>query len=442
MKLASIHSKGFMLWLVMAVFGPGALQAQTMYLQQCIDTALYYNRNIQISRNNLTLSRLRKQEAKSNLSPKVSVSADYKYFTHLPYQLMPLSTFNPAAPEGQYKEAQFGVPHNLGASAQLTMPIYNPQIKTSIQGAEIAAELSDLQLEKNEEQVIFDVTNLYYNAQILQRQILFVDSNLVNIGRLLDAMQLLRTQGLAKGTDVGKIELQQTLLQYQRDQLNGKLAQVLNGLNFYMGRSLETPLYVSVELESRHVTEYPAAISTEVRLSHLKSRLLSNELTLLNKTNLPTISAVANYGLTGFGFHEQPDPFFKIFAVGFVGVQASYPIWNKTTRTKITQKEVEISGNNMQTEQIMAQNDLQIANAVIQRNTAKANIPVMQQQIALANSVYQQTLEQQRQGAATIADVLLADNALRETQTQYINALVEYMKADLELKKASGSIKK
>jgi hypothetical protein len=30
-----------------------------------------------------------------------------------------LSTFNPTAPEGQFKEAQFGVPHNINANLQL-----------------------------------------------------------------------------------------------------------------------------------------------------------------------------------------------------------------------------------------------------------------------------------------------------------------------------------
>ena len=85
--------------------------------------------------------------------------------------------------------------------------------------------------------------------------------------------------------------------------------------------------------------------------------------------------------------------------------------------------------------------DRQIANAILQKNTAQANLPAAQQQISLATSVYQQTLVQQQQGTATLADILLADNALREAQTNYLNALIDYLKADLEWKKASGSIK-
>jgi outer membrane protein TolC len=438
MKLVNTHALAFALMLALTSFGK-ALHAQTMSLQQCVETALSNNKNLQAGRNNLALGPLRQQEARSNLWPKATVSADYRFFTNLPYQLLPLSVFN--GPEGQYKEAQFGVPHNLAANVQLAIPIYNPQIKAGVKGAGIAAEMGELQLEKSEEQVVFEATNLYYNAQILQHQLLFVDSNLVNVKRLLAAMQLLREQGLAKGTDIGKIELQQAQLQFQRVQLEGTLAQALNGLKFLMGLNLDAPLSVPKEIEPADDRTHPVSPSLDARVAQVQRHLLANELDMLKKSKLPAVSLVANYGLTGFGYFEQPDPFFKVFPIGFVGAQVTYPVWNRSTRFKIAQKEVEIAGARLQSEQIQARDDLQIANAILQKNAARVNIPAARQQIALANSVYQQTLAQQRQGAASIADILLSDNDLRGAQTNYLNALVEYLKADLELKKASGSIK-
>ena len=208
-----------------------------------------------------------------------------------------------------------------------------------------------------------------------------------------------------------------------------------------MGRDLSAPLSVPKDIEHESRADYPVSPSVDARIVQVQNRLLLNELDLLRKSKLPTVSIVANYGLTGFGYFKQPDPFFKVFPIGFIGAQASYPIWNRTTHYKIAQKEVEVTGNRLQSEQVQAQYDLQITNAILQKNTAQGNIPATQQQIILANSVFQQTLVQQQQGMATIADILLADNALREAQTNYLNALVEYLKADLELKKASGSIK-
>jgi OMF family outer membrane factor len=47
---------------------------------------------------------------------------------------------------------------------------------------------------------------------------------------------------------------------------------------------------------------------------------------------------------------------------------------------------------------------------------------------------------QQKEGTATLTDILLADNAVREAQTSNLLAIIEYLKADLELKKLSGNM--
>lgn len=438
MKLVNIHIQTILVFLSLVFFAYSRGGAQTLTLEQCVDTALVFNKTLQMGRNDQALSRLRQQEARANLLPKATAGADYRYFTHLPTQLLPLEVFN--GPEGMYKDAQFGVPHNIGANVQLAMPLFNPQIKGGIQTAEIAGELSDLQYRKSEEQVIFEVTNLYYNAQILHYQLNFIDSNLTNVNRLLVNMELLREQGLAKGTDVGKLQLQGEQLSAQRAQTESRLEQILNGLKFLMGVSLDRPLSVQTEVARREAVNYPASPSLDLQIVQTRDRLLANELNTLEKSKLPSVSLLASYGLTGFGYGRQPEPFLKFFPVGFVGVRAAYTIWDGTTRLQIEQKRMELRNNVLQSDQIRAQNDLSIANAVLQRGTAERSIQTSSQQIELAQTVYRQTVLQQQQGTAALADVLLADNALREAQQNYLNAIIEYLKADLELKKAAGSI--
>ncbi len=439
MKLVNIHIQIVLIVLLLAFYPHSHGRAQTLTLEQCVDTALVFNRTLQAGRNDQALSRLKHREARANLLPRVTADADYRYFTHLPTQLLPLEVFN--GPEGRYKDAQFGVPHNIGVNVQLAMPLYHPQIKGGIQAAEIAGELSDLQYRKSEEQVIFEVTNLYYNAQILHRQLAFIDSNQANVNRLLVNMELLKEQGLAKGTDVGKIQLQGEQLSAQKEQAESKLEQVLNSLKFLMGLSLDRALSVQTEIARREAVKYPAFPSLDLRIAQTRNRLLTNELNTLEKSRLPSVSLLANYGLTGFGYGQQPEPFLKFFPVGFIGVRAAFTVWDGTTRLQIEQKRMELRNNVIQSDQIQAQNDLLIANAVLKRSTAERAIQTSSQQIELAETVYRQTVLQQEQGTATLADVLLADNDLRQAQQQYLNAIIEYLKADLELKKASGSIK-
>ncbi len=128
--LVNIHKQKIILLLLLTVVAVMTAQSQVWTLQQCIDTALVYNKSLQICRNSREIGEQKHKEAWANIIPKVNVIADYRYYTNLPYQLMPLSVFG--GPEGQFKEAQFGVPLNINANLQLTMSIYNPQVYGAI----------------------------------------------------------------------------------------------------------------------------------------------------------------------------------------------------------------------------------------------------------------------------------------------------------------------
>lgn len=163
------------LFIIPLIFiGWNTVQAQEVWtLKQCTDTAQVYNKTLQINRNHISISEQREKEAKANLIPKVTANADYKYFMELPTQLMPMNALNPQAPEGQFRDLQFGVPHNINANVQLAMPLYNPQVYGVIENTKIANKLTLLQFQKSEEQVLYDITMLYYNAQILKHQLDF-----------------------------------------------------------------------------------------------------------------------------------------------------------------------------------------------------------------------------------------------------------------------------
>lgn len=437
MKLVNAHIQ-YMILLFSGI-GIQATNAQTWTLKQCIDTAQVHNKNLQMSRNSIAIGEQKHNEAKANLIPKITANADYKYFTNLPYQLMPLSVFG--GPEGQFKEAQFGVPHNINANLQLSMPLYNPQVYGAIQTAEIASELTDLQYLKTEEQVYFEISNLYYNAQILHHQLAFVDSNLVNATKLLQNIHLLHDQLLAKGTDVSKVKLQVAQITTQKESISSKYEQVLNALKFAMGISIEQKIQVEHDIQYQSTNEYTSSSTLDIRIIKTQHRLLTSELSTLKYSRLPSFALFGTYGTTGFGYDRQPNDFLKFYPIGFAGIQLSYPLFNGTiTQRKINQKKFELQNNVLQLGLLTEQNNMQVENSKLQRVVAKKSVETTAEQIKLAQTIYEQTLLQQKQGTANLTDVLLADNALREAQQTYLAAVIDYLKADLELKKLTGNI--
>ncbi len=424
--------------------GWNVAQAQEAWtLKQCIDTAQVHNKTLQINRNNISISEQRKKEAQANLIPKVTANADYKYFMELPTQLMPMNALNPQAPEGQFRDLQFGVPHNINANVQLAMPLYNPQIYRAIQSTQIAKELTELQFQKSEEQVLFDITTLYYNAQIIVHKLAFLDSNIANTEKLLKNMQLLKDQLLAKGSDVSKVKLQAEQLNTQRQNVNNKLIQILNALKLNMGISLEQNITVVSEIQQEVPLESNTRNILDLKIIQKQNQLLHSDLKTLNQSRfLPSLNLIASYGTTGFGYDKKPHDFLKFYPIGFAGVQLSYPLFNGTvTQRKINQKKLEITNNELQSKLIAEKNDMEVENAIQQKTIAQSTITNTESQIALAKTIYDQIVLQQKQGTASLTDVLLANNALREAQQNYLNAVIDFLKADLELKKLTGTIK-
>ncbi len=436
--LANIHLRKYAAIILMIGLST-TVEAQTWSLTQCIDTAMVHNRSLRMERNNMEISDERHKESKANLIPKVTANGEYKYFFNLPYQLMPMSLFGGA--DNVYKEVQFGVPHNLNANLQLTMPLYNPQVYGAIKTTRIASEMTELNYQRTEEQVYYEISNYYYNAQILLNQLAFMDSNLTNSKQLLKTMELLHQALLVKGTDVSKVQLQVDQLTTQRMLLRSKYNQVLNGLRFNMGIPLEQELEVDAAIVHGVKTEFTAKPTLDVQLAGVRKRLISSELKTLKMSRLPSVALYGTYGTTGFGYDEKPNDFFDFYPIGLAGIQISYPLFNGTvTMRKIRQKKLEVQNSELQLSMVTEKNKMETQNAIQQRDVTLGSISNTLSQVNNATSVYEQTLAQQKQGVANLSDVLMADNTLREAQQQHLSALIEYLKADLELKKATGNI--
>ncbi len=437
-----VNTRKLGLALILLAVGGAALGQAPFSLQQCVDTALARNAELLIGRNQVELGEERLKEAKANRLPKFTANGDYRWSIDLPYQFMPLSTFNPMAGEGQFKEVQFGVPHNINANVQLAWPLYNPQLFGGIRTAGVAAELQALQLRKTGEEVVQEVTTLYYNAQVLHHQLAYLDSNAVNTEKLLGNMRLLREQLLAKGTDVGRVELQAAQLANQRMQAASRYQQVLDALKLAMGLPLERGLRIEHAIAMGRNADYLPATTVEHRLAQTRTALVRSELGTLGRSRyLPSVQLIGSYGTMGFGYDKQPNDFLKFHPVSMAGLQVAWPLFSGTViNRKMAGKRLELRNSELQLKLLDDRQALRTATAQRQRELARTTVANTLEQVDLAQRIYEQTLLQQAQGTASLTDVLLADNALRTAQQDQLAALVDYLKADLELKAATGNL--
>jgi len=442
MELISIHKQiKLALLLLIGVSSTSSIAQDVWTLQQCLDTAIVNNAKLKIDKNNNELASQKEKEVKSNLIPKITANADYKYYMELPTQLMPLSVFG--GPAEQYKSTQFGVPHNINANIQFAMPLYNPELYGGIKKTKIATEVSELQYQKSKEQILYEISFYYYNAQIVNSQLKFIDDNLVNSRQLLKNVNLLHEQLLLTKTDVDKVALQVQSLETNRLIVAGKYDQILNGLKLLLGVSSNQIFTVEPEIKQQIESNYTIQPTLDMQMAQKQYELLKTDLGTLQKSRyLPSVYLYGSYGTLGYGFKGDNNEFLDFYNMGFVGLKASYSIFNGTvTQKKINQVNIQIDNNVLQQGLIKDQNEVQIENANLQINVAQNTIKSSELQIKLAQSIYNQVILQQKEGLASLTEVLLADSGVKEAQQNYLSAIIEYFKADLELKKLTGNIK-
>jgi OMF family outer membrane factor len=208
-----------------------------------------------------------------------------------------------------------------------------------------------------------------------------------------------------------------------------------------MGIPITRNIQIDKQIENQDIQDYQNQQHVDLQLASTQNRFIASELSTLRNARLPSVAILGSYSQTGFGYDKKPDEFLKFFPVSFAGIQVSYPLFNGTvTNRKIKQKKIEVQNSELQVALVKDQNEMLIENAIQRRFVARQIIGNTSGQIILATTVYEQMLLQQKEGTASLTEVLLADNALREAQQAYLTTIVDYLKSDLELKKLTGNI--
>ncbi len=414
--------------------------AQEMTLQQCIDSTLVHERRIKMAEADERIADARLREARGGMMPKLRAGAEYRYYIDLPYQLMPASTFG--GPPDTYRAIQFGTPQNITANVALQLPIYDLTAIGAIRMNREAAAAAGIQSERTREDVVLEVSAVYYNAQIIQSRLTFLDSNLVNAEELLRSLSLLHQQALARGTDVDRMELQRDQLSTMRDKALSQQAQVLDVLRIFMGLKADAPLSVAQVDPVIAESVTGSGTTTAMRLADQGLRLRSARLGLMKQARYPSLSAQGFYGTAGFGPIGTNDHF-DFYPMSFLGLQLQVPIFQGTiVHHRIRTERFELEKAEVQREALKDREGMERRAAVRQFAVAQSTVVNTEAQLGLAGRIRSNTVELHKQGLAAISDLVMVHQAHREAQQNYLDALVDLRKAQLELQRLDGGLLK
>lgn len=138
--------------------------------------------------------------------------------------------------------SSYGVPYNItrtlqysaNAGIELQMPLYNQTLYTSISIAEIVDEMSRLSYEKAREDLILQISKMYYLGQVTAEQIALIKANITRLEELRDITQAFFDNGMAMEVDLKRVNINLENLKVQYDNAQAMMTQQLNMLKYIM----------------------------------------------------------------------------------------------------------------------------------------------------------------------------------------------------------------
>lgn len=441
--------------LMLLLTGAGASLAQEpvkLQLKDALQYALDANQNARKARLDIENSQYQIEEVRSRALPQLTGSAALINNPLLQQSALP-NIFGPNPNPNETILVAFGQTWNANAGVSLSQALFDKSVLTGLDAAKATREFYKLSSQLTEEQVIEQVATNYYQVLVQRQQIGVLDSTIKNTSRVLTVLQGQYENGLARKIDLDRLAVNISNLRSQKQQLLNSLTLLENQLKFYMGMPIQTPISIpDAELRSIRPQSLMLEQSIDVQ-GRLEYQLLRSQENLLHYQReaykseyYPSLSLSSNYSYQGLGNRV---PLFKgqaqgvnWFGAASVSLNLRIPIFNGfATRSRVRQSEISIQKLN----EDMANTSLalnlayenartQISNSIITLNTQNENVK-------LAQEVFNNTRNNYNNGLATLTDLLNAETSLTEANNAYSSALLNYRVAEIQMIKSQGQLK-
>ncbi len=430
----------------------GCLHSQekaTYMLKQCIETAIGNNLSLQQKGQELEK---KKYDIMANRAKLLPVIKAYGNFTNQVDKSTSLSLSNPLGghpTEGQNYNESRGMRYNTNGGLQLNMPLYNHTLYTSIHIAKQMEEISQMAYDKAVEDLTTTTAEIYYSAQTSLEQQHLIDENVRRLTELRDITLAGYENGIAMEVDVNRVDVNLENMKVQLANTQSVYEQQLNLLKYVMGISAETSLTVErPDMERERKMAPHKGLSEdlyELKIVEAQQQTLTMQRKSISQGYLPTLSLVGQLGYTNYSEH-----FNRIFHASdtkkwynsfYWGLSLNIPIFDGFEKTvKLRKNKIEQMQKQTELSDLRQKLATDYANGINQCENNYRNYLKQKDNYRLAEKVYEVTLDQYREGVASMTALLQDELNMSNAMNNYINAYHSYKLSELKLLKLSKQL--
>lgn len=422
--------------------------AVSFTLEEAIGYAFENNDSIKNSILEQQISKARVGEIRADGLPQISGNASLSKSYIIPVQLLPAQFIDPDAREGEFAPVQFSPAYVGNASVELRQLIFDGSYFVGLKAANTYQELSTKAAIKTKIDVVEAVSKSYYAALIAQERIVLAEENFRRLDTLLRETKIMYENGFSEKIDVSRINVQYNNAKVDRKKAERAIQISFYLLKFQMGMPIDQLIYiednlgqVALDFDKKAFDDFK--YSNRIEYSQLQTNQTLAELDLKNSKvqYLPKMDVFINLAANmGTNSSENIFDFSNSwFGNGAFGATLSLPIFDGLRKSyliqqnKLTLQQLDNSFNALKNSI-----DLGIVQSKINLENNLETLESYSENMELAREVTEVAKIKYQEGVGSNIEVVDAEIAYQEAETNYFDALYDAIVAKVELEKAFG----
>lgn len=457
-----------LLWIALSTSWMASIaqEASQMSLDDCISYALKNNEQLKMARLDNDIAETQIAETLARGLPQVNGSIGVTrnfvitttpiedFITPPIYQVLLAENLLPddtSIPDPSVFPAAFGTDWDGQAGLSVSQLIFDGSFFVGLQASKTVKELSKKQAIQQEVDIIENVSKSYYLVLVSAKNLEFLATNFAQIDTLYRETSALYENGFAERIDVSRLKIQHNNLKVSLKNNAEQLINAYNILKFQMGMPLATRIVLTDELTDSMLDSFDAEGEfnyqnrPEYEVLETNKTLVGLNIKNFKSQYIPSLYARFNFGWTSgtstFGdLTNLNDQWFKF---SNLGLSLSIPIFDGLSkRANIQRNQIQMKQIQLSIDQLENNVTREVAEARINLQNAQRSIEAQKENVDLAKEVYDVTVIKYQEGIGSNLEIIEANTDLKESQTNYLNAVYEGITSQIELKKALGTLNK
>ena len=422
--------------------GAQELNTQPLSLKACLDLAILNHVKIKNAKLEEQKMIYKIREVRSSGLPQLNISGTFDDYLKLPTQLIPGEIFDKP---GEMIPIQFGTKYNVNGNIDASQLIYSQSYFTGLKSVKELKNLNELNTEKTKEEIIYQVAQVYYSAQIILKQKENMLANLSKLEELEKIAGLQNEKGFIRKIDFDRITVSRVNLMTEINNIALLYEEQLTMLKYLMGIGQDIAVYLNDT-----VIAYNKNISLtnnidnhiDMKLFEKQKKLAGLEIELNKAAYFPTLTAYGRYG-----YQNMQNEFVfwgtdhKWLNTSMIGLSLNIPVFNGFQKnSRIAQSVIQYEQIKLQSEDLKNYLGTEVKNVINKYERSMMTFETQAGNVKLAENVFNVTNDLYQQGLTPLTDLLNAQYELKGAQIAENQSLIQLKLAELDLLKAQGNI--